>query len=55
MQVEQEIRNAIGLVSPQIEIEPSAQSSSSNSTVTIHDFGRLLAENEPPRKTKSKD
>jgi hypothetical protein len=49
--VEQEIKNAIGLDSPQLQPEPELQPEPDpKPTVTIYDFGRLLAENEPDKK-----
>lgn len=53
--MENEIRNAIsGLGSPQLTPEPTAQLPEVQlPPVTIYDFGRLLAEYEPPpRKAK---
>jgi hypothetical protein len=47
--VEQEIKNAIGLDSPQLQPEPEVQPEA-QPTVTIYDFGRLLSENEPDKK-----
>ncbi|MEH2201237.1 hypothetical protein [Nostoc sp.] len=51
--MEQFIKEAIGLGSPQIQPESEAQSElEPQPTVTIYDFGRLLTENEPDKKQK---
>ncbi|MDM9583146.1 hypothetical protein [Nostoc sp. GT001] len=47
--MEQFIKEAIGLGSPQIQPEPQPQPDP-KPTVTIYDFGRLLSENEPDKK-----
>ncbi|MBN3958649.1 hypothetical protein [Nostoc sp. NMS8] len=49
--MEQEIRNAVGLGSPELVIE-SKPEPEPKPTVTIYDFGRLLTENEPSVKKK---
>ncbi|MFN6540382.1 MAG: hypothetical protein RM021_029090 [Nostoc sp. EkiNYC01] len=51
--MEQEIKNALGLGSPElvIELKPKLEPES-KPTVTIYDFGRLLTENEPSVKKK---
>ncbi|WP_179066634.1 hypothetical protein [Nostoc sp. C052] len=46
--MEQEIKNAIGLGPPQLQPEP-APKPDPDPEVTIYDFGRLLAENEPDK------
>jgi hypothetical protein len=47
--MEQFIKEAIGLGSPQIQPEPEPKPEA-KPTVTIYDFGRLLTENEPNKK-----
>ncbi|MEA5504955.1 hypothetical protein VB735_17950 [Halotia wernerae UHCC 0503] len=47
--MEQEIKQALGLGSPQLQPEPEVKPEP-EPTVTIYDFGRILAENEPPKK-----
>jgi hypothetical protein len=49
--MEQEIKNAIGLGSPELVIE-SFPKPEPKPTVTIYDFGKLLTENEPPKKKR---
>jgi hypothetical protein len=49
--MEQEIKNAIGLGSPELVIE-SKPKPEPEPTVTIYDFGKLLTENEPPKKKR---
>lgn len=49
MNLEQEIKNAIGLDSPQLQPEPKPEP---KPEITIHDFGQLLAEHEPIKKQK---
>ncbi|QFS52696.1 hypothetical protein [Nostoc sphaeroides] len=51
--MEQEIKNAIGLGNPELVIESKPKPEPKpKSTVTIHDFGKLLTENEPPKKKR---
>lgn len=51
--MEQEIKNAIGLGNPELVIESKPKPEpESKPTVTIYDFGRVLAENEPSVKKK---
>ncbi|MGF2037402.1 MAG: hypothetical protein RMZ43_019130 [Nostoc sp. CmiVER01] len=45
--MEQEIRNSVGLGSPELVIE-----SFPKPTVTIYDFGALLSKYEPPKKQR---
>ncbi|MBN3875175.1 hypothetical protein [Nostoc sp. JL23] len=47
--MEQFIKEAIGLGSPQLQIEPESKPDP-KPTVTIYDFGRLLNDNEPNKK-----
>jgi hypothetical protein len=47
--MEQEIKEAIGLGSPQLKPEPRPEPTPQ---VTIYDFAKVLAENEPPKKSK---
>ncbi|MBW4675918.1 MAG: hypothetical protein KME52_18425 [Desmonostoc geniculatum HA4340-LM1] len=47
--MEQTLREAIGLGSPQLEPEPEPIPDP-KPEVTIYDFSRLLLENEPPKK-----
>jgi len=49
--MEQQIREAIGLGNPQLQPEAKPVPEPTP-TVTIHDFGRLLTENEPPKKQR---
>ncbi|WP_375512555.1 hypothetical protein [uncultured Nostoc sp.] len=51
--MEQEIKNAVGLGSPELVIEPKPKSEpESKPTVTIYDFGALLSKHEPPKKQR---
>jgi hypothetical protein len=51
--MEQEIKNAIGLGSPELVIESKPKPEPEpEPTVTIYDFGKLLTENEPPKKKR---
>ncbi|AUB42221.1 hypothetical protein COO91_08333 [Nostoc flagelliforme CCNUN1] len=57
MQVERVILDAIGLSSPLVEIETNSTSekpSPKDTTVSIHDFGKYLSENEPPPRNERK-
>jgi hypothetical protein len=45
--MEQEIKNAVGLGSPELVIEPKSEP---KPTVTIYDFAALLSKHEPPKK-----
>lgn len=57
MQVERVILDAIGLSSPLVEIETNSSSekpSPKDTTVSIHDFGKYLSENEPPPRKERK-
>ncbi|MBD2731155.1 hypothetical protein H6G96_33775 [Nostoc sp. FACHB-892] len=48
--MEQEVKNAVGLGSPELVIEPKPKlEPEPKPTVTIYEFGRLLAENEPSK------
>ncbi|MEA5603213.1 hypothetical protein [Nostoc sp. UHCC 0252] len=49
--MEQEIKQAIGLGSPELQAEPVSKPEP-EPQVTIYDFAQVLAENEPPRKSK---
>ncbi|YAF99452.1 MAG: hypothetical protein AB3A66_30355 (plasmid) [Nodularia sp. CChRGM 3473] len=42
--MEQQIKEAIGLGSPQLQPEPKPEPQ-----VTIYDFAKVLAQNEPPK------
>lgn len=57
MQVEQEIKDAIGLQSPQVEIEvhpAKDEPQRKEATASIYDFSKYLSDNEPPqRKARS--
>jgi hypothetical protein len=51
--MEQEIKNAVGLGNPELVIESKPKPEPEpKPTVTIHDFGKLLTENEPPKKKR---
>jgi len=51
--LEREILDAIGLKSPQLHPEPKPKSLELNeANVTIYDFGKALAENEPTKRKK---
>jgi hypothetical protein len=51
--MEQEIKNAVGLGNPELVIESFPKPEPEpKPTVTIYDFGRLLTENEPSVKKK---
>lgn len=51
--MEQEIKNAVGLGSPELVIESKPKLElEPKPTVTIYEFGRLLTENEPSVKKK---
>ncbi|MBH8566751.1 hypothetical protein I8748_32145 [Nostoc sp. CENA67] len=53
--MEAEIKNAIGLGSPQLTPEPTAQVLEiQKPEVTIYDFGRLMDESEPVRNHKNR-
>ncbi|AUB44349.1 hypothetical protein COO91_10572 (plasmid) [Nostoc flagelliforme CCNUN1] len=49
--MEQEIKNAVGLGSPELVIE-SKPKPEPKPTVTIYDFGALLSKHEPPKKQR---
>ncbi|WP_375515956.1 hypothetical protein [uncultured Nostoc sp.] len=49
---EQEIKNAVGLGSPELVISKPKLEPEPKPTVTIYEFGRLLTENEPSVKKK---
>lgn len=49
--MEQEIKNAIGLGSHELVIEPRPKPEP-KSTVTIYDFSALLSKYEPPKKQR---
>jgi hypothetical protein len=49
--MEQEIKNAVGLGNPELVIESKPKPEPEpKPTVTIYDFGALLSKNEPPKK-----
>jgi hypothetical protein len=49
----QEIKNAVGLGSPELVIESKPKPESEpKPTVTIYDFGALLSKYEPPKKQR---
>ncbi|AUB44707.1 hypothetical protein COO91_10947 (plasmid) [Nostoc flagelliforme CCNUN1] len=51
--MEQEIKNAVGLGSPELVIESKPKPEPEpKSTVTIYDFGALLSKYEPPKKQR---
>jgi len=51
--MEQEIKNVVGLGSPELVIESKPKPEPEQKpTVTIYDFGALLSKNEPPKKQK---
>jgi hypothetical protein len=51
--MEQEIKNAVGLGNPELVIESKPKPEPEpKPTVTIHDFGKLLTENEPSKKKR---
>ncbi|AUB44974.1 hypothetical protein COO91_11231 (plasmid) [Nostoc flagelliforme CCNUN1] len=51
--MEQEIKNAVGLGSPELVIEPKPKPEPEpKSTVTIYDFSALLSKYEPPKKQR---
>nr|WP_322714591.1 hypothetical protein [Nostoc sp. ChiSLP03a]MDZ8215844.1 hypothetical protein [Nostoc sp. ChiSLP03a] len=51
--MEQKIRNAVGLGSPELVIESKPKPEPEpKPTVTIYDFGTLLSQNEPPKKQR---
>ncbi|MDM9580232.1 MULTISPECIES: hypothetical protein [unclassified Nostoc] len=47
--MEQEIKNAVGLGSPELVIESKSEPEP-KPTVTIYDFAALLSKHEPPKK-----
>ncbi|MBE8991135.1 hypothetical protein [Nostoc sp. LEGE 12450] len=49
--MEQEIKDAIGLGSPELVIE-SKPKPEPKPTVTIYDFSSLLSKNEPPKRQR---
>ena len=51
--MEQEIKNAVGLGSPELVIESKPKPEPEpKPTVTIYDFGALLSNHEPPKKQR---
>ena len=51
--MEQEIKNAVGLGSPELVIESKQKlEPEPKATVTIYDFGTLLSKHEPPKKQR---
>lgn len=46
--MEQEIKEAIGLGSPQLQPEPEPKPEP-QPEITIYDFAKVLAENKPPK------
>lgn len=51
--MEQEIKNAVGLGSPELVIESKPKLEPEPiPTVTIYDFGALLSKHEPPKKQR---
>ena len=51
--MEQEIKNALGLGSPELVIESKPKPEPEpKPTVTIYEFGALLSKNEPPKRQR---
>jgi hypothetical protein len=51
--MEQEIKNAVGLGSPELVIEPKPKLEPEfKPTVTVYDFSALLSKYEPPKKQR---